>query len=87
MSGVEAQNEELLRAYALTFNSMAGQAVLIDLMKFCKFRVPIEDAKDEGKRQTFLRVMNFLTLTPEQLANLYRGAPTIIPTGETTDEN
>jgi hypothetical protein len=76
------ENEELLRAYRLTFNSPAGQTVLIDLMKFCKFRVPIDDRLDEGKRQAFLRIENFLNLTPEQLASLYRGQATTAPTGE-----
>jgi hypothetical protein len=70
---VEAKNEELLRAYRLTFNSPAGQLVLLDLMSFGKFRVPIEDRADEGKRQVVLRIMNFTELSMEQLQAAYRG--------------
>jgi hypothetical protein len=58
---VEAKNEELLRA------------VLLDLMSFGKFRVPIEDRADEGKRQVVLRIMNFTNLSIEQLQSAYRG--------------
>ena len=70
---VDAKNEELLRAYRLTFNSQAGQVVLLDLMSFGKFRAPIEDRADEGKRQVVLRIMNFTALTTEQLQAAYRG--------------
>ena len=70
---VEAKNEELLRAYRLTFNSPAGQLVLLDLMSFGKFRVAIGDPVDEGKRQVVLRIMNFTELSMEQLQAAYRG--------------
>ena len=70
---IAAANDQLIRAYQLAFNSPAGQAVLLDLMSFCKFRVPIEDRVDEGKRQVVLRIMNFTNLSMEQLQAAYRG--------------
>ena len=70
---VEAKNQELIRAYQLTFNSPAGQTVLLDLMSFGKFRVPITDPVDEGKRQVVLRIMNMTQLSMEQLYAAYRG--------------
>jgi hypothetical protein len=70
---IDAKNDELMRAYQLTFNSPAGQAVLLDLMSFGKFRVPIEDRADEGKRQVVLRIMNMTQLSTEQLYAAYRG--------------
>ena len=73
MSDIEARNADLVRAYQLTFNSPSGQAVLLDLMAFGKFRAPIEDRTDEGKRQVILRIMNFTTLSMEQLQAAYRG--------------
>ena len=73
MIDVEKQNEELVRAYQLAFGSPSGQRVLLDLMAFCKFRAPIADPVDEGKRQALLRIMNFTTLSMEQLQKAYRG--------------
>jgi hypothetical protein len=73
MNEIEAKNEQLIRAYQLAFNSPAGQTVLLDLMAFCKFRVPIDDRVDEGKRQVILRIMNFTNLSMEQLQAVYRG--------------
>lgn len=64
--------EQLLRAYQLTFNTQAGQDVLLDLMAFGKFRAPIEDRVDEGKRQVLLRIMDFSQLTMEQITALYK---------------
>lgn len=72
-AAIEAKNDELIRAYQLTFNSPSGQLVLLDLMAFGKFRAPITDPVDEGKRQAVLRIMNFTTLSKEQLQTAYRG--------------
>lgn len=83
---VDAKNEELIRAYRQTFNTPAGQIVFLDLMKFCKFRVPIDDRLDEGKRQAFLRIESFLALTPEQLHSLYRGQGTVMTATEEPDD-
>ena len=66
------KNEELIRAYHLTFNTPAGQLVLIDLMAFGKFRLPIDDRVDEGKRQVLLRIMDMSLLTIEQMYALYQ---------------
>jgi hypothetical protein len=74
-----ATNDELMRAYQLTFNSASGQRVLLDLMAFGKFRLPIEDQIDEGKRQVLLRIMDFSLLNMEQLYALYRARMTISP--------
>lgn len=70
---IKAANDELARAYHLTFNSPAGQVVLLDLMSFGRFRSPIETQVDEGKRQVVLRIMNFTQLSMEQLQAAYRG--------------
>jgi hypothetical protein len=73
VTDAEAKNQELVRAYNLAFNSPAGQLVLLDLMAFGKFRAPIEDRVDEGKRQVVCRIMNFTNLSMEQLQAAYRG--------------
>lgn len=72
-------NEALIRAYRLSFGSPAGQEVLLDLMGFCRFRAPLNEPVllDEGKRQVFVRIMNFLSFTPEQLQQFYSGRPVI----------
>lgn len=70
---IEANNQELIRAYQLTFNSPSGQIVLQDLMSFGNFRVAIDNQTDEGKRQAVLRIMNFSQLSLEQLTAAYRG--------------
>ncbi len=82
MSRVQGDNEALIGAYRQCFNSPAGQIVLLDLMKFCKFRVPCTDQIDEGKRQAFLRIENFLALSPEQIHALFRGQMSAQQTGD-----
>lgn len=79
---VAAANELLLRAYRLTFSSIHGQEVLVDLMKFCRFRTPLQEPMqiDEGKRQVFLRIEGFLSLSPEELQRLISGRRPIGPT-------
>lgn len=69
----EQQEEELHRAYQLTFNSPSGQRVLQDLMAFGKFRVPVTDPVDEGKRQVVLRIMDFASWSFEELKSVYAG--------------
>lgn len=63
--------------YQLTFTSPAGQAVLMDLAKFCRAD---EDAwhKDArttdllaGRREVWLRIRKHLSLTPDQLYEIY----------------
>jgi hypothetical protein len=72
MTDVVDQNEELMRAYHLTFHSASGQRVLLDLMAFGSFRQPISSQIDEGKRQVVLRIMEMTLLTPEQIYALYQ---------------
>jgi len=66
------------RAYQLAFNTPAGEAVLIDLMPFCRARetcvVPGDRDRTyvlEGRREVFLRIRDYLDLTPEQLVEKY----------------
>jgi hypothetical protein len=79
---ISAANDELARAYQLTFNSPSGQIVLLDMMKFGRLRAPIESQIDEGKRQAVLRIMNFTLLTTEQLEAAYRGRISVAPQPE-----
>jgi hypothetical protein len=66
------------RAYQLAFNTPAGEAVLIDLMPFCRARetcvVPGDRDRTyvlEGRREVYLRIRDYLDLTPEQLVEKY----------------
>lgn len=76
-----AENEKLIRDYKLCFGSPAGESVMLDLMKFCRFRRPLISTGEpmdripihEGRREVFLRIMNFMALSPEQIMALYGG--------------
>lgn len=70
---MSAENDGLIRAYRMCFASDSGKAVLHDLMKFCCFRKDADNVIDEGKRRAFLRIVNFMNLTDEQLYALYAG--------------
>jgi hypothetical protein len=66
------------RAYQLAFNTPAGQAVLTDLTPFCRVRetcvVPGDRDRTyvlEGRREVFLRIREYLDLTPEELVRLH----------------
>lgn len=67
-------------SYLNVFNpeSMAGQEVLRDLAKFCRAKEscfhadPRVHAVLEGRRETYLRIINHLNLTDEQLYELYK---------------
>ena len=67
------------RAYQLCFGTSAGQAVLIDLAKFCRANEscfhedPRKHAVLEGRREIWLRITQHLSLTSEQLYTLYDG--------------
>lgn len=71
------ENEELLRAYQLTFNSPSGQIVLADLAPFCR---AVESclvlgdthatAALEGRREVFLRITQYARLTEEEILTL-----------------
>ena len=68
------------RSYQVTFqeNNRDAQAVLKDLAKFCKADVTTfhKDARAhavlEGRREVWLRIQNYLQLTPDQLWELYK---------------
>jgi hypothetical protein len=70
---LDADNQQLIADYRACFGSPAGQRVLSDLMKDCRFRAPIANQIEEGKRQAFLRIISMTLLTDEQLLLLYRG--------------
>ena len=73
---VAIENDQLQRAYRMTFRQPWAQPVLLDLMKFCSFRIPLPDESleiAEGKRRAFLRIVQFLELRPEQLLQLFAG--------------
>jgi len=66
------------RAYQLVFNTPAGEAVLLDLTPFCRAKetcvIPGDRDKTyvlEGRREVFLRIRDYLDLTPEQLVERY----------------
>lgn len=66
------------RAYQLAFKTPAGEAVLMDLSVFCRAKetcvVPGERDKTfvlEGRREAYLRIQDYLDLTPEQLRDKY----------------
>ena len=65
--------------YQLALKSPAGQAVLIDLAKFCRadetcfHEDPRLHAVLEGRREVWLRIQRHLNLTNEQLYALYAG--------------
>lgn len=68
------------RAYSLTFQSPAGNEVLIDLAKFCRAAetcvVPGDNDLTrvlEGRREVWLRIQQQLNLSSEELFQLGRG--------------
>jgi len=67
-------------AYQFTFNpeSIHSKAVLKDLAKFCRadettFHIDSRvHCALEGRREVWLKIQNYLNLTPEELSELYR---------------
>jgi hypothetical protein len=66
------------RAYQIAFGTDAGKAVLIDLSPFCREKetciVPGDRDRTyvlEGRREVYLRIKDYLDLTPEQLVERY----------------
>ena len=63
--------------YQLVFKSPAGEAVLVDLAKFCRAGASTFDpdprihAVLEGRREVWLRIQNHLNLTPDQLYKVF----------------
>lgn len=68
------------RAYQFTFDdkNVYAQMVLTDLAKFCRAHHSTFNADArahavaEGRREVWLRIQNYLNLTPDELWELYR---------------
>jgi len=85
-------DEDVMRAYKLAFGSPAGQAVLMDLVPYCRATescvVILKNGQidrdrtlvSEGRREVFVRIQEFLNLTYEQLFALKTGSA--IATGD-----
>lgn len=71
--------KERKRAYQLAFRSPAGAEVLVDLARFCRANESTfhEDARihalAEGRREVWLRIQEWLDLTPEELTAIKSG--------------
>lgn len=76
--------DDCKRAYQLTFETVAGKAVLADLTKYCRGRetcvatpsrgAPVDVHRTfilEGRREVLLNIQNYLELTPEELVERY----------------
>lgn len=69
------------RAYQLAFGTPAGEAVLTDLVRFCRgvdttYSVDARDhARFEGRREVLLRIQQHINLPSEKLYLLYGGRP------------
>jgi len=65
------------QAYQQTFNGEHGKAVLADLRRFCRARLPTADVNNEkttylleGRREVWLRIQAYLQLSDEDVYNL-----------------
>lgn len=62
--------------YQLTFGGVQGRRVLKDLARFCRANEtcfhadPRVHAVAEGRREVFLRIQQYLNLSPDDLAKL-----------------
>ena len=71
---------ERRHAYRQTFKGPLGEAVLKDLMRFCRMHESTfhdnerVQSKLDGRREVILRISHHLNLTPEALWRLYHGA-------------
>lgn len=89
--GIFDRCRERKKAYQLSLKSPAGQMVIQDLAVFCRANESCVVLGDEhrtfvleGRREVYLRIMEHLNLTPEQLASLYSGQ-TFVVEGEIPD--
>lgn len=69
---------DVKRAYQQAFGKGPGEAVLIDLAPFCRADetcvVPGDRDRTyvlEGRREVWLRIQDYLKLTPEELVQKY----------------
>lgn len=68
------------RSYQFTFqeNNVYAQAVLADLAKFCRANKTTFHKDDrasavlQGRHEVWLRIQNYLNLSPDELWELYR---------------
>ena len=73
----EALLKDRKSAYTLTFGDESGQAVLQDLAKFCRANEscfhadPRLHALMEGRREVWLRIVQHLNLTEQELFRLF----------------
>ena len=73
---VDPEHDLLVRAYHTTFGSPDGQIVLADLVKFCRAAdstfdpAPTVHARNEGKRDVWLRIAYLSSLLPSQVIGL-----------------
>ena len=78
------------RAYQLTFQQMQPANVLVmqDLARFCRAHEstfhpdPRVAANLDGRREVYLRIVNHLGLTVEQLLAIYTGDNVGVATGD-----
>lgn len=70
---VYAYNEQTSRAYQVLFASAEGKIVLADLAAYCGARIstfdkdPHEHARNAGRREVFLRIHEWSSLTLEEI--------------------
>lgn len=67
---------EIAADYRACFGSPAGQRVLVDLMRFTRYRRPLDGENlymAEGSRRVMLRIIDMIALTDEQLLYLHGG--------------
>lgn len=88
----KARVRTLRKAYGKVFLSEAGQLVLQDLAKFCRASDSVMDADDRktflliGRHETWLRIMNHLNLTVEEIYTLSGGRNVRLTTLQEDDE-
>jgi len=69
------QLRQLKAAYQVALSAASGELLLRDLRKFCRADASCFDADPrvhaviEGRREVWLRINDFLTLSPEELAS------------------
>ena len=84
------QLRQMKAAYQVALRNEAGEVALRDLAKFCRADASCFDpdprvhAALEGRREVWLRINDFLTLSPEQLASF---VPKRAPVGAPGDHD
>jgi hypothetical protein len=82
MADRDEQMADLMRAYAITFGSPAGQIVLRDLELFGHVADPLLDRDDqsdrrlfmnEGRREVLLRILKFGNFTLKDIYDMRKG--------------